>query len=669
MKHPWQYWTLYAACLAIALPAMGWLSLQALRLDREQMASAHQTELARREAELQELVSSSLWRMDGLLTPLIAGEAARPYYLYESFYRAPEASPDGNANDSESPQQTSDETVIGHPSPLLFQPSEFVVLHFQIGPGNKITSPQRPVGLECQQAMTCCGVTQAAVDANEARLTEIRDVIDFETLWAKCPEAWLPSANSQTMLSPAEWQRQVADTAPAQNIYQVDPKIQSMQKALQQAGIPPDPDFESAAQVDAVPSPPQGKQQAQLSRSLQRGNEDFNKRLESVDKHANQEWMGNKLNFSGVEEIVTPDAFVNEGIMRPLWIEGRLILARRVQNRQETVVQCCWLDWERIQDTLRKEVSDLLPHVAFEPFTEATEVRLGQALATLPVQLDINRDALAASLLLGPAGGLAARSGIGMALVIAWCCLGLTAVAGAFLLHGLIQLSERRGTFVSAVTHELRTPLTTFRMYAEMLAERMVASPEKQQKYAETMRVEADRLSHLVENVLQFARLERTSGQSRREETDWSRLLERFEDRLEERCRQADMQLAIVISNEDLARSFKSDPAAIEQILFNLVDNACKYARNARDNRVEVAVRHNTDHWRVTVRDFGPGVSSEVRGRMFRPFAKSAQQAADSAQGVGLGLALCRRMARSLGGRLTAASVSHGTEMVLTYPA
>ena len=81
----------------------------------------------------------------------------------------------------------------------------------------------------------------------------------------------------------------------------------------------------------------------------------------------------------------------------------------------------------------------------------------------------------------------------------------------------MVALSERRGAFVSAVTHELRTPLTTFRMYAEMLAEGMVPSPEARQKYLETLRREADRLAHLVENVLQYARLERGRPGGRRE--------------------------------------------------------------------------------------------------------------------------------------------------------
>ncbi len=75
------------------------------------------------------------------------------------------------------------------------------------------------------------------------------------------------------------------------------------------------------------------------------------------------------------------------------------------------------------------------------------------------------------------------------------------------MLRGVLALSERRASFVSAVTHELRSPLTTFRMYAEMLAEGMVRDEQQRDRYLSTLRQEADRLSHLVDNVLQYARL------------------------------------------------------------------------------------------------------------------------------------------------------------------
>jgi signal transduction histidine kinase len=565
---------------------------------------------------------------------------------------------------------------MGEPSPLLIQPSEFVLLHFQLAPGNRITSPQRPVGDACQQAIICCGLTQTAVDTNEARLQQIGEIVDYEQLLALCPETRLPSFTWSNSLSMAGGEGPAVEDSIKQLF--VDPHVEDVRnesppQAASESGSSPS---QTGAAVDPASSAaPEfgGKQSAQQSRSRQRGDQEYNERLESAQNYALSQWTGNSLaniSLGAGDEIVTPDAFVSEGIMRPLWIEDQLLLARRVENQSGTVIQCCWLDWERIRTALRDEVRDLLPEVEFEPVGEATEVRLGQVLATLPVQLQIDRPRLAGMLDLGlpeivsPQGG-----GIWLALLMAWVCLVLAAIGGAVLLQGLWRLSERRGAFVSAVTHELRTPLTTFRMYAEMLAERMVPTAEKQRQYAETMRIEADRLSHLVENVLQFARIERVSHKCRREETSWDRLMDRFENRLRQRAEQAAMELVVEASPDDAARSFWSDPVAIEQVLFNLVDNACKYARSASVRRIEVRARFPGDQLEIRVRDHGPGVCPRVQRHLFQPFRKSDQQAADTAQGVGLGLALCRRMAKSLGGRLRYEPASPGTEMVLTIPA
>jgi K+-sensing histidine kinase KdpD len=82
------------------------------------------------------------------------------------------------------------------------------------------------------------------------------------------------------------------------------------------------------------------------------------------------------------------------------------------------------------------------------------------------------------------------------------------------------------------------------------------------------------------------------------------------------------------------------------------VENACKYARPAASQDIELSIDGTDGTLRFTVRDYGPGIDAARRGRLFRAFCKSDQDAANTAQGVGLGLALCRRMARDLGGSL-----------------
>jgi signal transduction histidine kinase len=126
------------------------------------------------------------------------------------------------------------------------------------------------------------------------------------------------------------------------------------------------------------------------------------------------------------------------------------------------------------------------------------------------------------------------------ALWMGWGALALAACAAAALLAGVIALSERRASFVSSVTHELRTPLTTFRMYAEMLARGMVPNEARRQEYLHTLEREADRLTHLVENVLSYARLERGRRPQIGDCVTPASLLARIGPRLEQRAAQVD---------------------------------------------------------------------------------------------------------------------------------
>jgi signal transduction histidine kinase len=248
-------------------------------------------------------------------------------------------------------------------------------------------------------------------------------------------------------------------------------------------------------------------------------------------------------------------------------------------------------------------------------------------------------------------------SSIGSVLVVAWTAVVIAGAAVAVLLIGAMSLSERRGTFVSAVTHELRTPLTTFRLYTDLLAEGMVRDESRKSQLYVTLRDEADRLSRLIENVMAYARLERRDPRDGLESVDAAALRSGCLEHLRERAARCDLELDC----DETAHSgvagpaprVKADPSVVEQILLNLIDNACKYASDSSDKRIELALSIDPRHARITVRDFGPGVDPARRKRLFKPFNKSARDAAHSAPGIGLGLALSRRLARDMGGDLT----------------
>jgi signal transduction histidine kinase len=245
----------------------------------------------------------------------------------------------------------------------------------------------------------------------------------------------------------------------------------------------------------------------------------------------------------------------------------------------------------------------------------------------------------------------------------------LAAVAVAILLRGVLDLSERRRVFVSAVTHELRTPLTTFRLYADMLADGMVSAEEKRRQYLDRLRGEAERLSHLVENVLFYSRVESGRAGATRETVELGAFLRETTARLDELARAAGLRLVFEPPGPDPIPA-RLDRSALEQVLVNLVDNACKYASGAEPADVTIDVHRRDGRAVIRVRDHGPGLSPADRRRLFREFSKSDREAAATRPGVGLGLALSRRLMRAQGGDLTVdETVTDGAAFVVTLPA
>jgi signal transduction histidine kinase len=623
MRKPWQIWLLFAFCLALVLPGMMWLSVKVLELDRAEAES-------QRSAERQERVAAALWRMDWMLTPLIAQEAARPSFQYRSFL-----SPANVAGGKTSLPST--------PSPLLLAPPDYVLLYFEVDSEQNWSSPQLPER-ESFQAATSAGLAASSVAQNRQRLIELQKAVSYDELLPILPDTMLPSVD-------------LASISPDVNRGWLDASLYASNSARRQDSLPTqsqqeldlqqrEDSFDSplAAQVPAQQSGAGQQGQIQMAQqpSLRRQEDEFARRNRGVQNMARSQRVQQLSNTA----FISPMPAVQEGVSRPVWIGSKLLLARRVVQGTNVRLQGCWLDWPQIERTLQAEVADLLPSVHLAPVRADANAQPGRLLATLPVQLTKivwSSDEVEMEKPL---------SAVRVSLIIAWCCSLLATIAVAVVLRGVISLSERRAAFVSAVTHELRTPLTTFRMYAEMLSEGMVVDKEQQQTYLDTLRVEADRLSHLVDNVLQYARLERGAQVKRRELVELGELRRQCEDRLAERVAQAEMKLVSELADADAKCIVNTDPAAVEQILFNLVDNACKYAGSASEKSISVTWTVDRRQARIRVRDHGPGISAEQARKLFKPFSKSDQEAAQTAPGIGLGLALCHRLAADLGGQL-----------------
>jgi signal transduction histidine kinase len=188
---------------------------------------------------------------------------------------------------------------------------------------------------------------------------------------------------------------------------------------------------------------------------------------------------------------------------------------------------------------------------------------------------------------------------------------------------------------------------------------------EKRGHYLRVLSREADRLSHLVENVLAFSRIERGNARSNVREVAAGDLLDQSRERLEARLATAGLTLDM---DSSCALRVRVDTAAVEHILFNLIDNAAKYAASGDPPVVAIRAQGAGRFVEITVSDHGPGIQPSERGRIFHAFHKSAREAAESMPGVGLGLALSRRLARAQGGKLHCAEAATGARFILRLP-
>ena len=239
-----------------------------------------------------------------------------------------------------------------------------------------------------------------------------------------------------------------------------------------------------------------------------------------------------------------------------------------------------------------------------------------------------------------------------MGVAVRWMILLMAIVAVGLLLHVALDLADRRGAFVAAVSHELRTPLTTLIMYSEMLEDGTIDDEESRREFAATLRAEAEHLERLIDNVLVHARLEGERPAAMPEPVWLSRMIEAVGPRMERRCVRAGMRLSVETEPDAGELIVQADPIAIERILVNLVDNAAKYAAGTENPQVHIEIGREAGCARLAVRDHGPGIAPGRVRRLFKPFCQGPDETDTRRGGIGLGLALSRRLARTMGGDL-----------------
>ena len=228
-----------------------------------------------------------------------------------------------------------------------------------------------------------------------------------------------------------------------------------------------------------------------------------------------------------------------------------------------------------------------------------------------------------------------------------------------------LREAQQRTSFVSNVSHELKTPLTTIRMYSEMLAEGRVATDEKRRGYLETITRESQRLTRLVNNVLDFSRLEQGRKKYQAERLDIAAAAREVLDSQADRLREAGLAQATEYRDEPAFA--KLDRDAFSQCLLNLIDNAIKYA--AGGGKLSVRLARSETSWKLAIEDAGPGVPAGHREKLFQQFHRADDSLTAKVAGFGLGLSISRRLLRDQGGDLIyEPAESGGARFVVILP-
>jgi signal transduction histidine kinase len=209
-----------------------------------------------------------------------------------------------------------------------------------------------------------------------------------------------------------------------------------------------------------------------------------------------------------------------------------------------------------------------------------------------------------------------------------------------------LALARQKTDFVSNVSHELKTPLTSIRMFADMLAEDRVTEPDKRRQFHQIIASEASRLTRLINNVLDFARLERGEKEYQFAEHDLTTLVAETVAAYRPHLESAGFTLACDLPSSPVP--VRGDRDALAQVLVNLLSNAEKYSNSRKE--VGVQVECTADAIEVHVLDRGLGVPRGCEERIFEQFYRAHDSLSSGIQGSGLGLTLARQIARAHGG-------------------
>jgi signal transduction histidine kinase len=225
-----------------------------------------------------------------------------------------------------------------------------------------------------------------------------------------------------------------------------------------------------------------------------------------------------------------------------------------------------------------------------------------------------------------------------------------------------LRLAKMKSEFVSTVSHEFRTPLTSIRYLSEMLQRNRIQSEEKKKTYYKSITSESERLSRLVENLLDFTKIEANIKQYKFEKTDITRLMNNVVSLFKEHF--IDQEFIFNCDISDHLPFIHADKDSISRAVLNLLDNAMKYSKKTPE--ISLSAKSRGKNILIEVSDNGIGIKAEEQKKVFEKFYRTDNC---NIEGSGIGLTLAEHTIKAHGGDIEIESVfGKGTKIIIKLP-
>jgi len=236
------------------------------------------------------------------------------------------------------------------------------------------------------------------------------------------------------------------------------------------------------------------------------------------------------------------------------------------------------------------------------------------------------------------------------------------------MVHAVIRESEvsrLKSEFVSNVSHELKTPLALIRMFGETLDSGIVTEEKDKQKFYSIIRKESERLTHLINNVLDFSRIDAGVKEYNFKEADLVEVVRGSMEAFQFQISDSGFKIESELPDESII--LKIDKEAIAQVLLNLLNNAVKYSEE--EKYIKVTLCKDSASALISVIDHGVGISGEELKKIFDKFYRVPAVKTKETQGTGLGLTLAKHIVKAHGGKIEVESeVGKGSRFIVRLP-